>query len=604
MRRNICRILRDIRMEKGITRETLAHGITTQAQVRRIELGEVEAELFLIQALFQRLGASTDMFDNIVTIDEYEVLLIKQNCIIKLSEGKDINEDLKKLETKISKKSPLQRQMYALLLACDRYNKDRDKKAFENDLKQALEITNIYSDSIDIYSRFFCRQEMNLLLLYLYISEDRSVDMERVISSIERHCTTNSELAQVIPKCCYVVANQLIKNGEEKRALNFIEHGEEYIREKGSVVMSLPLMNLKKQCKQSLKMDTEIGDDFIEVLKWLKQTTGQEECVEWELLRECDRGEYLINSELLKSERLQRELTQQELAEGVCETESLSRIENGNRKGNSKVFYQLLEKMDVYEEEYSNLIITNNYHLYESARELQRIMFSQNKEKARELFAQVKDKIDISYPQNEQFVRICEMNLDYIKWNSWEEERNYLYKLLNLTMSTVNGKPARKPRCIESDLLIRIAHFESKNGNKKKAVEIEKCLLEYLIHNTIDSIHEVGVISSLYVNLVAHLEEMNWFDEAFQYAQMGLKYMVRADVGIGIGQLLANFAVLLYRSDNVEMAKTYMRYSYILFANFGKKQFAQNVKDAYVHFFAECIEKEVPCKQSNLHGNV
>lgn len=55
-------------------------------------------------------------------------------------------------------------------------------------------------------------------------------------------------------------------------------------------------------------------------------------------------GNYNVG-DMIRLSRIAKKMTQEELSEGVCSVETLSRIENGKHKVKSDTYRQLMEKM-------------------------------------------------------------------------------------------------------------------------------------------------------------------------------------------------------------------------------------------------------------------
>lgn len=580
-----------MRKEKMVSRETLAYGITSISQMRRIEQGNIEVDVFLLQALIQRLGVEPDMFDYIVTRDEYEIISLRHECTMGLLEGKDIEKSLNKLQKKFSSKSPLQKQMYAMISACERYSKDGRKTDFQARLLKAMECTGIWPHDPELAQRRFSRQELNILLLYVYVSGDTVIDLEKLLSNIKKYCVSITERNRIIPKCSYVIACSLYQKGEVYDALKHIEDGIDILRRSSVFALLLPALRLKRELLEvgDMKKDIPWVSRNIELLERVYQISGQEEYVEWEFLKEFDHAGYIVNSELLKMERVQNGLTQMELAEGICETETVSRIESGKRKRNTKDYYKLLEKMGVCEEEYSCIIITERYHLYELARELLRSIFRGESEKANELLRQVEWEIDSSYVQNEVFLQICKMSLKQLHWNSVEEKRDYVYQLLNKTMRTVDGKPTRVPRWGEANLLLRAVNIESTNNNIPRAIEIEKDMLMLFQKQKMDYFNKAEIIARLYISLVYQLGELGNLKEAKKYAVEGIKYMVQTDIGAGLPQIISNEAKIEYEGNNLNVTRRLLQDAFYLFDLFKLEKYKLQTIENYKMVFHEDI---------------
>ena len=89
---------------------------------------------------------------------------------------------------------------------------------------------------------------------------------------------------------------------------------------------------------------------------------------------------------LIKFHRTKLGMTQNELATGICSISHLSKIENNSKEGNSETIRLLLEKLNIQLHEVKN----NEQHIIWLLEELQKHINYIEKEKAKEILAQLK----------------------------------------------------------------------------------------------------------------------------------------------------------------------------------------------------------------------
>ena len=121
---------------------------------------------------------------------------------------------------------------------------------------------------------------------------------------------------------------------------------------------------------------------------------------------------FIILNYLIKEVREAKGMTQEQLCEGICEQESLSRIELGKRNPHRKVLYQLLKKLDINREQYYGFIVADDFALYEKIREYRRCGPRGEKEKEARLFKEIKQELDTSVTVNRQFVEMEQIYLE------------------------------------------------------------------------------------------------------------------------------------------------------------------------------------------------
>ena len=68
-------LIRQMRRKRNLTQQELSEGIISKSVLSRIENGQAEPDIFVLHALFQRLGKSLLPFEIVVSNKEYERLL-------------------------------------------------------------------------------------------------------------------------------------------------------------------------------------------------------------------------------------------------------------------------------------------------------------------------------------------------------------------------------------------------------------------------------------------------------------------------------------------------------------------------------------------------
>ena len=75
------RMIWHIREEVERSQNDIARGLLSTAELCKIEYGEKEADYFLLEAIFQRLGKSIDKIEWIVTQEEYRLLYLRDEIV-------------------------------------------------------------------------------------------------------------------------------------------------------------------------------------------------------------------------------------------------------------------------------------------------------------------------------------------------------------------------------------------------------------------------------------------------------------------------------------------------------------------------------------------
>ena len=92
-------------------------------------------------------------------------------------------------------------------------------------------------------------------------------------------------------------------------------------------------------------------------------------------------GNYNVG-DMIRLSRIAKKMTQEELSEGVCSVETLSRIENGKHKVKSDTYRQLMEKMYQITEKNYAVCVSRDMELIEEREYFEDAMAKHDFEKA------------------------------------------------------------------------------------------------------------------------------------------------------------------------------------------------------------------------------
>ena len=131
-------------------------------------------------------------------------------------------------------------------------------------------------------------------------------------------------------------------------------------------------------------------------------------------------------------------ISQEELSDGVCPVQTLSRIENGKVKVKRTTYRQLMEKMGREGTKNYSLLSTDNFELLDIMVEVNNMLFHHEDEEAEEKLKILKKALSMEEEINYIFVRECELIIDVsLNRISKEENLEELEKLIALTIPDI-----------------------------------------------------------------------------------------------------------------------------------------------------------------------
>ncbi|MGN0351585.1 MAG: helix-turn-helix transcriptional regulator [Roseburia sp.] len=588
---HVGKMLLSLREERGISQAQLAKGITSVTKLSRIEAGESEADWFLLQALFQRLGKSIDKLELAVSYEEYHLYDLKMQSLQQLLAGKSIEKNLEKYEREISRKEKLQVQSYLQLKAANEFLEKKDEKLCIGQLQEALKVT--FKEWKEGWEKnYLCIQEIEIMLMILYLLKDSQPELERVTRYIDIHFSDEEERVKIYPKCAWMLARTYYFQGRIAKAYDLLKSGEECLAENGSLTFMMQTLELEIKCLEKLDRieEKEVREKYLEAIHYLDEITGNQSRQEpfFLLMVANQQSEVVISNELIKELRISQNLSQEELGADICEQETLSRIENGKRSPNRSNFYKMLDRMNLERRTYYGFIIAEDYALYEKVRKYNRAIGKGELTEAQSLLRELEAKLDLTQTVNRQFIEAGKYSVSQTDCKEYEKAIHELQKILAYTMPEHHQTLPRTPFRLEFMILNKIALYLKRMKRKNEAIEIyEQIMQKYKSSHVRGECHVVSN-ALLYVNYVGILEEADRLEEAEKVGLEGLYLMNSCQRGDFAGQILANFSCIYEKeSDKKEKAERCLKSSVYLLSLYKYEKSVSILKNAYEKLYSK-----------------
>ena len=604
MRRFIGKMIHTLREEAGISQTELAEGILNVADLSRVENGKKEEERFVLEALFQRLGKSTDLFEMLTSAEEYRILFLREFIMENLLDHNlQIVEELllEYHENTMGQKS-VHEQYFRQIRAVNFYLTDRDREKCIQDLLQAMAVTRPDEKwKKKNWDRlYFCTQEIQIfLLLGCLWTENAETDkaqelLEKIWEYLGWKITDEAEKVKLYPKCAWLLGELYYRQGKTGNAYQVCDQGKECLAKNGSLIVMDKLLALEEICLRELGREAErkvIENQLnaVEAIYRIADFKLPEDRILC-LLFTNEHNEVLISNEMVRELRTACGLSQEKLSEGICSRETLTRIEKGQRSPNRKNLQAMFQKMGERREIYHSYIVTEDYELHEKVGLYKRKCYQKEWERAGEILKEVEEKLDMTNPVNRQFLenshlsqRVRNKEIDY------PEALQELEKILKYTMTNFEGEIYRIPYREEFIILNRIALYNRFSGNMKKAEQLYAQLLKKYRESGTREIHHNIPLFLLYINYTGLLETENKLEDAEIIGKNGMHLMVESQRGDVAANLLANISCIYDKKGTVEddrMCEMCMRNSYWLQILYHLRKDSLVVKEAYEKKYA------------------
>lgn len=593
------------RERMGETQKNIAEGIISVSELSRVESGELEIDYFTLQALFERLGKSIDKLELAVSCSEYDAIAYRFE-IERSIESWDydlLRELFRKSPIYNDKIRPVHSQYMTMLYAMGWYVRERDYASCLYWMELALMTTLGEEWKQNARSRqCLCNQEIKIMLVIAYCqwklgtTEGLTESLEQLGRYILRHYTDTEEQVKVYPHCAWLLGQLYLEQNRVEDAYAVCQKGRKSLIENGSLSPLWEILELEESCLQRLGKDAELDQcrKYQEAIAFLYQVTGKhlESNMMAAFMKSSFQGELVITNELVRDLREAKGFSQEELCEGICAQETLSKIETGKRSPNKKNLYRLLKKMGMERENYYGFIEADKYEMYEKVREYNRCFLKEKDGEARKLLNEIEQGIDMTKLVNRQFIGMERIFEQTAKNDISREHANkQLREILCLTMPQMKSNKMiyRVPFRTEYMIWNKIAINLRKEDRVEEAIQLyEELMACYERSKVVMRFHAIPGMS-LYINYTGFLEANNELEKAAAIGKEGLQHSLACCRGDLAGDMLANLSLVYGKQDLPAIEEAYLRHGYYLICLYGRENVTDKLQEAYQQKFHKLI---------------
>ncbi len=586
--KEIGRMLYQLRTKRGISQEELCQGICSIATLSRFEAGERRPDIFVFHALFQRVGKSTEHINVMLTIEEFAYFVKRRTIGILISKGEfeQAEQEIKELEIE----SNLYQQDVYLLYTLLYLRKKQETKAegyVEKALKETLlDVHSLRNASLSIIMQnYFSETEIDLILLYICVRELLGTEefslLECMISYISFHITDeklkNKKLAMALYlkallykkrflwqeccDCCEEVIDAEIKNGAMAVLFQALE-------------MELECFQYNVIVKKKNRGGVEVRKKQYESLKFVLEKYKESAPIgEFILFFEGMLREKSLVEEVIRYARLRNGYSQEQLSEGICTPETLSRVETGKRNPTIKNFYAFMKKLKTKLGYYNTDFVVEHFETLEKISELKRCSIYKRWDIVEQLIKEIEAEIDMNNVINQQEIGLFHTILDcHFHRITTEEAIERIESLLKLSVEKVDGKfifPCF-PTSVEIALFNQISVFYRNRNQQQEAINVLMPIYEYFHQGKLEAPEYNQRYFMITTNLSCCLEEIGELEKSMELMQEGLDMGVNYNIAQRIAANLIQIGYIEERMGKENYLKTNEKAYYLceLFGDF------------------------------------
>jgi transcriptional regulator with XRE-family HTH domain len=588
------KMLGKLRRKSHISQQLLCKGLCSKQMLSFIENGERVPDILLLEALLQRLGKSTEKFELIISMEEYEKIEKREEIEYCLRMGMRDKAaiQLAEYQKNYGAEGKIQK-IYCQTRTGILWLTDGKIEEAEKILLETLNkiIPQWEDEGLEMKLLAGIEIETILLLAQLWIRQGKTTKAQNILEELMRYIRKNitdeEEYIKQQSRVAALLGEQYNQQGRYQETINLCEEVFKLEREHFIIqCMTLLMENLIEAYRVTDRMS-----DMVKLSRWKKEL--EEIFTECGLTAEninaifCPYSvrQYYLDCEIVRGERLQHQMTQEELCEGVYESvESLSRVENGREHPNRIKFELLMEQLELEKAHYNGYLDTDRYEILEQYCEIEKQMSRKQYQSVDGEIPNLKNKIDETQKSNLQYLGGYQIIQNYKNGQVTAKQAKEQYeKLLILTYPFPAKKTSRVPFLTEMFLYNKICQMEKKSGQLDEATEhFEKLFERYRSSRVAEKFHFRSV-SLILVGMVTCMEIQNRVTESRYWSEWWLHETLLCGKSSGLENILANLGCVAEKSgEKKETCGKYFQHAFYMCELFEQGDHKKNALEAHI----------------------
>lgn len=426
--------LQRVRKERNIYLEQLAEGLMSASQLARIEKGQRPVHKNMRDRLLGRLGIASDLYENLLDIDDYRTWECQRNIMLAVEQQETIKAQQFIAEygrQKLSKDNL--KQQFCLVMKAEVLKQQKaDLLEIGACYEQAVKLTVPNIEQLNLGKSLLSIQEVNMILEYEFYHKDENFCQKCVALMTYVSDSVYDELSKVkiYPKIVYYYLREVFsgsvlsssKWGEE--GLQACNYAIEMLRNTGRAFYLIELLEAKCKLFEIIETNQEEYEENIELVKLFRKLYCEYDVPVY--MQDCvylyrQRWVFYIG-DVLRIRRKMYGLTQEELCKGICVPKTLRRTERMKRNMQQNMLGAVMRRLGLSKEYQRVRLVTDDEDVVRLYEELNICRNNFDVKKARYLFNQIEEKISLNIPENKQYFIDIEASLDWMEGKINKEE--------------------------------------------------------------------------------------------------------------------------------------------------------------------------------------
>lgn len=585
-------VIKDTRERNGISQDTLCRGLCSRTFLARVEAGERECEKILTDAFLQRAGVVADRFSYMADPEEQVVLICREKMYDAVEKNNVAwaKKAFIKYKKLTAQKNKLHGQILLYYQAVLDWQNKKPMDGIMEMLDEAWEISHPGEPLFENDGKVLSLTELSIAMMRARAIED-SGDTQSA-----KHCYESllqymdklfeqRDAARIYPQIAYRLTNIYLQSGQTGEALALAHRMIRLLREQAQMSYIRFFLSIVEKYGDLSPSEKDFVGKACEGIRWLYERFAVEEW-RWEWDVSFSMSEYFLCGKTIRARRETIGMSQEELADGICDPVTISRIECGRVAPKRKNFVALMQKVGLTGCGYDTNLPMRSLEVWKIATEINRLLNQARSDEALPLIEQLEELLENPSKQERQFLlHVKSMalgNMGKIDMREvYEVQREALY--LTLPDKSYN----ELARCAfsrgETGCLLSLARTEDKLGNWKSCIDLLLVIKQQYENSFLGLQHYARYYESICRNIGDVLGNNGQYEAGIQVEYDGIRSALKSGLESILSTMIYdcgwNMEQLWNDTYTPKESLQYIKISYYLFTLFGSEEDKRFIRD-------------------------
>lgn len=525
-------LIGNIRKRYKISRRALGYGLVSNTALTYIENGERSVGKLLFEALYQRLGKYSGRFETFVDGDEYELLEMRwniQDCIDegKYSEAKKIVEEYK---CKAVEKWDIQA---IILLECElMFRTGAKPQQYMGKLLKGIQCTIPHFEIDKFEDYLYSTMEMMLIQQYvrcmeLIGQEEEAVGLyKRILKYLEQDRYDRSERAMLYRYPGYLLVEYYIRKQSYEKAKPICMKVYDEVKKAQTITFFADIWQQSIVCREKCGEDMSKEKKYLDTLKSRNKEYGVRDIQDY-FPRYVEDKAYSVNA-VIRQRRKMLGMTQEDLAGEICDTSTISRLENNRYVLRGRLKTPLLQAVKMSGDTHIASVDTYDYTVFDELNKINDGINAGNPDAMEKILDGIVAKYELTSINSKQYIYSMREQIQVMKTGKSSEPEAELEDLLSKSLGDFKTQKLDNVILLENEMLL----FEKLIKIYKRQKNIEESI-RYL--RQLENVYRCSYRNKCYgyvsvcEDLGDVLGEAGYIDEANDYVMRAVKGSIAID---------------------------------------------------------------------------